>query len=156
MSAQSLAESPAVLNAVIDLSGTLGAGKTTFARCLLRSLGVMGTIKSPTYGILETYHLGSLGCTERSAAHFDFYRFRDQQEWEDAGFREVFAAPGLKLCEWTEKVESLMPLPDLTLNIELQLNSEQRIVVLMAHTQVGKELLASLIAGDLHDGFHDE
>ena len=42
-------------------------------------------------------------------AHFDFYRFDDPQEWEDAGFREVFANPGLKLVEWPEKAAGLLP-----------------------------------------------
>jgi tRNA threonylcarbamoyladenosine biosynthesis protein TsaE len=45
--------------------------------------------------------------------HFDFYRFNDPREWEDAGFRDLFASPGLKLAEWPEKAADLLPVADL-------------------------------------------
>jgi hypothetical protein len=51
-------------------------------------------------------------------SHFDFYRFNDPREWEDAGFREIFAAPGLKLAEWPEKAAGMLPVADLRLHIE--------------------------------------
>ena len=102
-------------NATIELHGPLGAGKTTFARLLLRALGVEGRIKSPSYAVMERYELpGGV-----AASHFDFYRFGDPREWEDAGFRDVFAAPGLKLCEWPEKAAGQLPPADLQLFIEL-------------------------------------
>lgn len=98
-------------NAVITLDGGLGAGKTTFVRHLLQALGVQGRIKSPTYAVMEAYDVGW------PVSHFDFYRFQDPQEWEDAGFRDVFAMPGLKLCEWPDKAQGLMPPPDLALHL---------------------------------------
>jgi tRNA threonylcarbamoyladenosine biosynthesis protein TsaE len=51
-------------------------------------------------------------------AHFDFYRFNDPREWEDAGFRDVFARPGLKLAEWPEKAAGALPVPDLALRLD--------------------------------------
>ncbi|MEO8808586.1 MAG: tRNA (adenosine(37)-N6)-threonylcarbamoyltransferase complex ATPase subunit type 1 TsaE, partial [Burkholderiaceae bacterium] len=72
--------------------------------------------------------------------HFDFYRFNDPQEWEDAGFRDVFASTGLKLAEWPEKAEGLLPLPDLRIFIEPG-PGDQREVRLTAHTARGVELL---------------
>jgi hypothetical protein len=50
-------------------------------------------------------------------SHFDFYRFNDPREWEDAGFRDLFAAPGLKLAEWPEQAQGLLPVPDLRLSL---------------------------------------
>lgn len=97
----------------ISLNGPLGAGKTTFTRHLLRALGVQGRIKSPSYAVVETHDLPSY-----PVHHFDFYRFNDPQEWEDAGFRDLFAAPGLRLTEWPDKAEGLLPMPDLKLEIE--------------------------------------
>ncbi|RZJ10796.1 MAG: tRNA (adenosine(37)-N6)-threonylcarbamoyltransferase complex ATPase subunit type 1 TsaE [Rubrivivax sp.] len=102
-------------NALIELHGPLGAGKTTFTRLLLRALGVEGRIKSPSYAVMESYVLPG-GST---ASHFDFYRFGDPREWEDAGFRDVFASPGLKVSEWPEKAAGQLPPPDLQLFIEL-------------------------------------
>ena len=91
--AERLALEPALHDAFITLHGTLGAGKTTFVRHLLRALGVAGRVKSPTYAVVEPHEARGL-----SIWHFDFYRFSDPREWEDAGFRDIFAAPGLKLA----------------------------------------------------------
>lgn len=110
-------------DAVIELHGPLGAGKTTFARLLLRALGVTGRIKSPSYAVMEPYALPAGG----AASHFDFYRFGDPREWEDAGFRDVFAVPGLKLCEWPEKAAGQLPPADLQLFIELADGDTRRV-----------------------------
>jgi tRNA threonylcarbamoyladenosine biosynthesis protein TsaE len=113
-------------DALIELHGPLGAGKTTFTRLLLRALGVEGRIKSPSYAVMESYELpGDAG----TASHFDFYRFGDPREWEDAGFRDVFAAPGLKLCEWPEKAAGQLPPADLQLFIELMPDDSRHVRV---------------------------
>jgi tRNA threonylcarbamoyladenosine biosynthesis protein TsaE len=121
--ARALLPSP---NAVIELHGPLGAGKTTFVRLLLRALGVQGRIKSPSYAVMESYKLPE-SAGGSTASHFDFYRFGDPREWEDAGFRDVFAAPGLKLCEWPEKAVGHLPTADLQLFIELGLDNARSV-----------------------------
>ena len=130
-----LARQPALRQAFITLDGNLGAGKTTLVRHLLRALGVVGRIKSPTYAVVEPYALATC-----NAWHFDFYRFNDPREWEDAGFRDIFASQGLKLAEWPEKAEGLLPAPDLRVDIE-PLEADARRVTLAASTPRGLELL---------------
>ncbi len=125
-------------NAFVELHGPLGAGKTTFARHLLQALGVAGRIKSPTYAILEAYR--SAGDPSFDVFHFDFYRFDDPQEWEDAGFRDVFAGPGLKLAEWPDKAAGLLPPPDLAVTID-PADGEARSVRFDAVSALGLELL---------------
>lgn len=122
---------------VIELDGTLGAGKTTFTRHLLRALGVQGRIKSPSYAVVEPHLLPDM-----AIHHFDFYRFNDPQEWEDAGFRDIFAAPGLKLVEWPDKAAGLLPAPDLRLHIEVD-EQEVRHVCAEAGTLPGHRLLTA-------------
>lgn len=112
--ARELARHAGLRDAVIELHGTLGAGKTTFVRHLLRALGVSGHVKSPTYAVVEPYALPGLDIW-----HFDFYRFDDPQEFEDAGFRDVFAGPGLKLIEWPERAAGLLPPCDLRIDIDM-------------------------------------
>jgi tRNA threonylcarbamoyladenosine biosynthesis protein TsaE len=124
------------LNACIALHGDLGAGKTTFVRHLLHALGVEGRIKSPTYAVVEPYTL-----IAGDVWHFDFYRFSDPREWEDAGFRDIFASAGLKLCEWPQNAAGVMPTPDLELDIQVD-DTEQRQVRFSALTPRGQELLA--------------
>ena len=135
-SAAALARHTGLANAFIELHGPLGAGKTTFVRHLLQALGVPGRVKSPTYALMESYGVGAM-----TIWHFDFYRFDDPQEWEDAGFRDVFAEAGLKLVEWPEKAEGLLPQADLRLFIEPAID-EQRTALFEAHTRLGVELLA--------------
>lgn len=130
-----MAGRPALRDSVIELRGPLGAGKTTFARHLLRALGVQGHIKSPTYAVMEPYELPGW-----NIAHFDFYRFDDPREWEDAGFRDVYAQPGLKLSEWPDKAAGLLPEPDLRIELQV-LDDDQRHVSFAAHTDLGRELL---------------
>jgi len=133
--ARRLAAHPQVGDAFIALHGDLGAGKTTFVRHLLRALGVAGRIKSPTYAVVEPHQTAS-----GAAWHFDFYRFDDPREWEDAGFRDVFDSPGLKLAEWPEKAAGLLPVADLDLHIALQ-DDGVRAVRVQANTARGQELL---------------
>jgi tRNA threonylcarbamoyladenosine biosynthesis protein TsaE len=133
--AAALSAAPAPLNVSIELHGSLGAGKTTLVRHLLRALGVVGRIKSPSYAVMEGYEL-PIGET----SHFDFYRFNDPREWEDAGFRDVFARPGLKLSEWPEKAAGVLPPPDLQITLAVG-DEDKRSVALVAATPCGQALL---------------
>jgi tRNA threonylcarbamoyladenosine biosynthesis protein TsaE len=129
--ARKLSLHPGVLDAKIALHGDLGTGKTTLSRHLLRDLGVEGTIKSPTYTIVESYET-LFQDQALSIWHMDFYRFNDPYEWEDAGFRDIFSAKGLKIYEWPEKVSTLTPVPDLEIHLTLN-PMGQREVSLFVH-----------------------
>ena len=133
--AQLLAARPGLRQATVELRGPLGAGKTTFVRHLLHALGVQGRVKSPTYAMMEPYELA-----DGDIWHFDFFRFDDPQEWEDAGFRDVYASPGLKIAEWPEKAAGLLPLPDLCIAISIG-DDDSRDASFRAHTARGLELL---------------
>lgn len=133
--AQQLAAQPLLRDAYLTLHGDLGAGKTTLVRHLLHALGVPGRIKSPTYAVVEPHEAPDL-----SIWHFDFYRFDDPREWEDAGFRDIFASPGLKLAEWPEKAAALTPPADIAIHIEA-IDDTQRRVTLRAHTAAGARVL---------------
>lgn len=136
--AQLLAQPPrlhSLRDATIELLGPLGAGKTTFVRHLLRALGVTGHIKSPTYAVLEPYRLGEL-----AISHLDFYRFEDMREGLDAGLRDVFAEPGLKLVEWPQHAAGLLPTADLRITIEPE-SDAGRTVLIAAGTARGLALL---------------
>jgi tRNA threonylcarbamoyladenosine biosynthesis protein TsaE len=98
--------------ATVFLTGDLGAGKTTLARGFLRAAGVMGTVRSPTYTLLEVYER-----PEVSIVHLDLYRLLDSSELETLGLRE-WARPGhVWLVEWPDRGEGRLPAPDLTLTL---------------------------------------
>src|SRR5690606_3386012 len=102
----------------------------------LRALGAQGRIKSPTNAVVEPHEAPGLAIWR-----FDFYRLEDPREWEVAGFRDIFASPGLKLAEWPEKAAAMTPPADLAIHIEA-IDETQRGVTLVAHTPAGRDMLA--------------
>ncbi len=129
----------------LTLEGDLGAGKTTFTRYLLQAMGVTGRIKSPTYTIVESYDIVSPTQPNETSvfSHFDFYRFNDPHEWEEAGFRDIFASPGYKLAEWPEKAATLLPAADINMHLR-PLSDDSREVRLQAVTSLGEQIVKNL------------
>ena len=123
--------------AVIYLTGELGAGKTTFARGVLRALGVTTAVRSPTYTLLELYELGAL-----TVLHIDLYRLRDAAELEPLGLRE-WARPGtLWLIEWPERGGGRLPSADLTLTLTVDAPAHD--IALKPGSEAGKAWLGRL------------
>lgn len=128
----------------IHLHGDLGAGKTSFARALLRGAGVEGRIKSPTYALVEVYVNSGL-----NFYHFDFYRLKDPDEWHESGFRDSLSEPAVSLMEWPEKALGAgVPLPPADLEIFLRAPSPEtpslREIQLMANTSSAATFIAAL------------
>ncbi|MGH8131483.1 MAG: tRNA (adenosine(37)-N6)-threonylcarbamoyltransferase complex ATPase subunit type 1 TsaE [Steroidobacteraceae bacterium] len=100
---------------VLGLSGELGSGKTTLARGLLRALGVTGTIRSPTFTLVEPY------ATARGTVHhLDLYRLdAGALELEALGYRDIRGTPGLVMVEWPERAGLALGGQDLRANLEL-------------------------------------
>jgi tRNA threonylcarbamoyladenosine biosynthesis protein TsaE len=121
---------------VLYLSGDLGAGKTTLVQGLLRALGVRGRVKSPTYSMVELYKLSRL-----NLYHFDFYRFEDESEWVDSGFREYFSQDSACVVEWPERVAGLLAPPDLELRLEF--SGAGRRANVKARSAAGRDWLAA-------------
>ncbi len=130
-----------------SLVGDLGVGKTTLTRHILRSLGHMGKVKSPTYGLCEPYQVNlNQKNTENEIAqtilpfhHFDLYRMSYAKEWIDAGFRDVFSAAGICMVEWPEKAEGTLPLADWIITLSTN-DDETRSVMITSQTDIGDEL----------------
>lgn len=105
---------------VVYLHGDLGAGKTTLVRSVLRGFGHKGSVKSPTYTLVEEYEV-----VDKKIYHFDLYRLADPEELEFMGMRD-FLNPDLEqldgvVCfvEWPEKGQGLLPKADIDLSLSI-------------------------------------
>ncbi|MDP3086850.1 MAG: tRNA (adenosine(37)-N6)-threonylcarbamoyltransferase complex ATPase subunit type 1 TsaE [Methylotenera sp.] len=134
-------------NLAIQLHGDLGAGKTTLVRGLLHALGHVGKVKSPTYTLVESYKIKSHAISNLMLYHFDLYRFNDEEEWEDAGFRDYFNAHSVCLIEWPEKAQNVLPMPDLNITLSLKNFGENigRNICVSARTALGQQCLQQFL-----------
>lgn len=127
---------------IVGLEGELGTGKTTLVRGWLRALGVTGTIRSPTYTLVEPYEIAQV-----RIYHFDLYRLSDPEEIEYLGARDYFAEDCLSLIEWPERAKGWLAHVDLTIKIELIISG--RAVNLIPHSATGARFLGSFSSSPL-------
>ena len=131
-----------VQTGVIYLIGDLGAGKTTFSRYFLQSLGYQGTVKSPTYTLVEPYTINN-----QEIFHFDLYRVDDPYELELMGIRDYLETPNaLFLFEWPSKGGDEIPSADVIIDIQ---KSEDELTRLATVT-VASEALYQTLQEQLH------
>jgi tRNA threonylcarbamoyladenosine biosynthesis protein TsaE len=101
----------AVPRDVVALGGTLGMGKTAFARFFIQHLAGVEEVPSPTFTLVQTYD-----CPAGTIWHFDLYRLsRPEDVWE-LGFEDALAA-GILLIEWPERLGALLPVRRLDLTL---------------------------------------
>lgn len=86
-------------------NGEMGAGKTTFIKAILREMGVLDPVSSPTFSIVNSYESNQYG----EIFHFDFYRLEDEQEAYAIGADELFDSSAYCFIEWPSKVDNLLP-----------------------------------------------
>jgi tRNA threonylcarbamoyladenosine biosynthesis protein TsaE len=146
---QALLASPRAHPIVVNLSGELGAGKTTFVSGLLRAVGVNGPVRSPTYTLIEPYELSDI-----ALYHMDLYRLSDARDLEMLALRDLLQPGAVLLVEWAERGIGVLPAPDLALTLRYQELSEGqnehaellRTLTVQAYTQAGELLLNKLVA----------
>ncbi len=102
---------------VISLRGSLGAGKTVFARGVARSLGIEEAIVSPTFTLVQEYD-GKL-----PMYHMDLYRITSQEDFEMIGGEDMLYSNGICLIEWSEIIDEMLPKDTIFINITV--NSDQ-------------------------------
>lgn len=105
------------------LSGQLGAGKTTFTTALLKALGSEDQVSSPTFSIINVYQASS-----QTVYHSDWYRIGDEEEAIATGIEDMLEQVGIKIIEWWERAENLLPEDTLYVYINVLSADEREIV----------------------------
>jgi tRNA threonylcarbamoyladenosine biosynthesis protein TsaE len=124
---------------LIFLEGNLGMGKTTLSRGIIRGLGHVGAVKSPTFTLVEPYEIGDI-----RAFHFDLYRLVDPEELEFLGIRDYFEDDALCLIEWPDKGAGFLPKPDLTITITISPQDSGRSLKILSQGSRGEAWCAAL------------
>lgn len=105
--------------------GEMGAGKTTFIKAICKALGVVETVTSPTFSIVNEYNKSD----GQPIYHFDFYRIKNIEEAYDFGYEDYFYSGHLCFIEWPELVECL--LPETVVNVQIVIEDNKQRVILI-------------------------
>ena len=110
-----------VENKTLLFYGQMGVGKTTLIKEICKQLGVLDTISSPTFSLVNEYQTSK----KDKVFHFDFYRITDEEEALDMGIEDYLYNNDWCLIEWPENIENLLPLDAVEIHLSL-LNDEER------------------------------
>jgi len=121
----------------VELEGSLGAGKTTLTRYVLRQLGHHGSVKSPTYTLVEPYRVNN-----HDFFHFDLYRLGEPEELDYLGIRDYLNTDSMAFVEWPSKGKGFLPQADLKISITME--THKRTFKVIAITEQGQHIVNQL------------
>jgi tRNA threonylcarbamoyladenosine biosynthesis protein TsaE len=110
-------------NKTILFYGQMGVGKTTLIKEICKQLGVLDTISSPTFSLVNEYQTSK----KDKVFHFDFYRINDEEEALDMGIEEYLYNNDWCLIEWPENIENLVPLEAVEIHLSILDDGERNI-----------------------------
>ena len=124
---------------VFAFNGKMGAGKTTFIKCLCEAMGTEDIVNSPTFAIVNVYEVNANLLPDElkveslkfkgEVYHFDCYRIKDVREALDMGTEEYLYSGNYCFIEWAEMIEPLLPDDLVTVNIEVLENGDRALTV---------------------------
>ena len=112
-----------VTNKKLLFYGQMGVGKTTLIKEICNQIGVLDTISSPTFSLVNEYHTAN----SEIVYHFDFYRIEDENEAHDIGIEDYFYSDAWCLIEWPQNIQNLLPLESTEIHISILENGNRNI-----------------------------
>ena len=116
---------------VFAFDGKMGAGKTTFIKCLCEAMGTEDIVNSPTFAIVNVYEVEAMRREAKGERqelyHFDCYRIKDIREAMDFGAEEYLYSGNYCFIEWADMIEPLLPEDTVWVKIEVMENGERKL-----------------------------
>lgn len=114
-----------VKSKILLFYGEMGSGKTTLIKEIVKQLGVVDNVSSPTFSLVNEYHTQN----NEKIYHFDFYRIENEEEAYDIGIEEYFYNENWCLIEWPQKIENLLPLESVAIHLTINNNNSRNIQI---------------------------
>jgi tRNA threonylcarbamoyladenosine biosynthesis protein TsaE len=112
---------------IMLFKGSMGAGKTTLIKALVRRLGSLDVVSSPTFALMNEYLT-----KDCKIYHYDFYRLKELEEALDLGFDEFIEEDAWNMIEWPDLIVGLLPLSYVEIEID-KLTDTKRVLHLKKH-----------------------
>jgi tRNA threonylcarbamoyladenosine biosynthesis protein TsaE len=128
---------------LVALTGTLGAGKSVIARGILRALGVVGDIPSPSFVLVAQYE-GSVTDSLLKVNHIDFYRLGSKDEALGLGLEDLLGGDSVSVMEWADRVDGLLPGARYDVALEPGRETCDRLVTIRSADPVLRKRLAAV------------
>lgn len=113
------------LKKVITFHASMGSGKTTLIKALVKALGVVNNSSSPTFSLVNEYETN----TGEILYHFDLYRLNSEEEAYDMGIDEYFYSGNWCFIEWPEKTPNLIPIDHATIHLKINNDGSRNIIL---------------------------
>jgi len=110
---------------ILLFHGPMGSGKTTLIKEIASQLGVKDVTSSPTFSLVNEYRSKD----DEIVYHFDFYRIEDEEEAYDMGIEEYFDSEAWCFVEWPEKVQNVLPLESVVINLSINKDNSRTIEI---------------------------
>ena len=107
---------------IIILYGSMGVGKTTLIKSLVKELGSDDKVSSPTFSIANQYELNN-----DTIYHFDLYRIENLEEAYNFGIEDYLYSNKWFIVEWPEIIENIVPKPFDRIHLELNPDNSRRL-----------------------------
>ena len=124
---------------VFAFDGKMGAGKTTFIKCLCEAMGTEDVVNSPTFAIVNVYEINAYPHPDElkvesltfkgEVYHFDCYRIKDLREAMDMGTEEYLYSGNYCFIEWAEMIEPLLPEDTVNVQIIVEENGDRTLII---------------------------
>ena len=112
---------------IVALKGTLGAGKTCFAKGIASGLGINENVTSPSYSIISEYKGTLKGEVPVTVYHIDAFRLDGNDDFSAIGGEEIVFGNGISIIEWSERIPDFIP--SLAIKVEIEIKEDDKRII---------------------------